>query len=66
MWLSRIWKIYFTKQFLQEKLAKESEDLSVTHEITIFIHPKYPLRIFDILGFEDDNTVKMVKRTLEK
>jgi len=59
-------KSCFINQFLQEKVAKEGEGLSVTHEITNYIHPKYPIRLFDTPGFEDDNTVKMVKRTVEK
>ena len=59
-------KSCFINQFLKEKVAKEGEGLSVTHEITNYIHPKYPIRIFDTPGFEDDNTVKMVKRTVEK
>ena len=61
---ARVGNSCFLNQFLQEKVDKES--LSVTHEITNYIHPKYPIRIFDTPGFEDDNTVKMVKRTVEK
>ena len=59
-------KSTFINQFFQEKVAKEGEGLSVTHEITSYTHPKYPIKIFDTPGFEDDNTVKMVKRTIKK
>lgn len=59
-------KSSFINQFLQEKQAKEGEGLSVTHEITKYIHSKYPITIFDTPGFEGDDTVKMVKKTIEK
>ena len=59
-------KSSFINQFLQEKTAKEGEGLSVTHEITSYFHPIYPIRIYDTPGFEDDNTVRMVQRTIEK
>ena len=59
-------KSTFINQFFQEKVAKEGEGLSVTHEITSYNHPKYPIKIFDTPGFENDITVKMVKRTIKK
>lgn len=59
-------KSTFINQFLQEKVAKEGEGMSVTHEITSYFHPIYPIRIFDTPGFEDDFTVQMVKKTIEK
>ena len=59
-------KSSFINQFLQEKIAKEGEGLSVTHEITSYFHPIYPIRIFDTPGFEDDFTVQMVQKTIEK
>ena len=58
-------KSSFINQFLQEKTAKEGEGLSVTHEVTCYIHPKYPIKIYDTPGFEDDDTVKIVRKTLE-
>ena len=45
--------------------AKEGER-SVTHEITKYIHSKYPITIFDTPGFEGDDTVKMVRNTIEE
>ena len=59
-------KSSFINQFLQEKIAKEGEGLAVTHEITSYFHPIYPIRIFDTPGFEDDHTVQMVQKTIEK
>ena len=59
-------KSSFINQFLQEKRAKEGEGLSVTHEITSYVHSKYPIRIFDTPGFEGNETVSMVQKTLEQ
>lgn len=59
-------KSTFINQFLEEKSAKEGEGMSVTHEISSYFHPKYPIRIFDTPGFEGEESVKMVQRTLEK
>ena len=59
-------KSTFINNFFQKKVAKEGEGLSVTHEITSYKHPNYPIKIFDTPGFEDDNTVKMVQRTIKK
>ncbi len=59
-------KSSFINQFLQEKQAKEGERLSVTHEIAKYIHSKYPITIFDTPGFEGDDTVKMVRYTIEE
>ena len=59
-------KSSFINQFLREKVAKEGEGLSVTHEITNYIHPEFPIRLYDTPGFENDDTVKMVTRTVEK
>ena len=59
-------KSIFINQILQEKQAKERERLSVTHEITKYIHSKYQITIFDTPGFEGDDTVKMVINTIEE
>ena len=59
-------KSSFINQFLEEKQAKEGEGVSVTHEITKYFHPKYPITIFDTPGFEDENTVNMVFNTIKK
>ena len=59
-------KSSFINQFIHEKVAKEGEGLSVTHEITNYIHPDYPIRLYDTPGFENDDTVKMVTRTVKK
>ena len=59
-------KSSFINQFLQEKQAKEGEGLSVTREITKYIHSKFPITIFDTPGFEGDDTVKMVRNTIEE
>ena len=59
-------KSTFINQFLEEKQAKEGEGVSVTHEITKYFHPKYPITIFDTPGFEDENTVNMVFNTIKK
>lgn len=59
-------KSSFINKFLREKQAKEGERLSVTHEITKYIHSKYPITIFDTPGFEGDDTVKMVRYTIEE
>ncbi len=59
-------KSSFINQFLNEKLAKEGEGLSVTQEITNYIHPKYKIKIFDTPGFESDDTVEKVYRTIKK
>ena len=59
-------KSSFINQFLNEKLAKEGEGLSITQEITNYIHPKYKIKIFDTPGFESDDTVEKVYRTIKK
>ena len=59
-------KSTFINQFLEEKSAKEGEGMSITHEIASYFHPRFPIRIFDTPGFESDDSVKMVKRTLDK
>ena len=59
-------KSTFINQFLEEKSAKEGEGMSITHEIASYFHPRYPIRIFDTPGFESDESVKMVQRTLDK
>ena len=53
-------------QFLQEKRAKEGEGLSVTHEITNYLHSKYPIKIFDTPGFEGSDTIAMVTKTIKQ
>jgi GTPase SAR1 family protein len=42
-------KSSFINQFLEEKLAKEGEGVSVTHETTKYFLPKYSITIFDNL-----------------
>lgn len=59
-------KSTFINQFLQEKRAKEGEGLSVTHEITNYLHSKYPIKIFDTPGFEGSDTIAMVRKTIEQ
>ena len=59
-------KSSFINQFLEEKQAKEGEGVSVTHKITTYFHPKYPITIFDTPGFEDENTVNMVFNIIKK
>ena len=57
-------KSTFINQFLQQKCAKEGDGLSMTHEITSYIHPKYPIRIYDTPGIEGENTALIVKKTI--
>ena len=59
-------KSTFINQFLQEKRAKEGEGLSVTHEITNYLHTKYPIRIFDTPGFEGSDTIAMVEKAIKQ
>lgn len=59
-------KSTFINQFLQEKRAKEGEGLSVTHEITNYLHSKYPIRIFDTPGFEGSDTISMVTKAIKQ
>ena len=59
-------KSTFINQFLQSKTAKEGEGFSITHEITNYIHPTYPINIFDTPGFEDNETVEKVYKTILK
>ena len=59
-------KSTFINQFLQEKQAKEGEGMSITHNITKYYHPLYPITLFDTPGFEDEETVKMVLNTLKQ
>ena len=59
-------KSTFINQFLQEKRAKEGEGLSVTHEITNYLHSKYPIRIFDTPGFEGSDTIAMVTKAIKQ
>ena len=59
-------KSSFINQFLKEKQAKEGEGLSVTHNITKYYHPLYPITLFDTPGFEDDETVKMVSNMIDQ
>lgn len=59
-------KSTFINQFLQSKTAKEGEGLSVTHEITNYMHPTHPINIFDTPGFEDNETVEKVFKTILK
>ena len=50
---------------MHDKIAKEGEGLSITNKIKSYIHPKYPIKIFDTPGFEDELTIKIVKREIE-
>ena len=50
---------------MHDKIAKEGEGLSITNKIKSYIHPKYPIKIFDTPGFEDESTVKIIKREIE-
>ena len=59
-------KSTFINQFMQEKVANEGEGLSITHKIANYVHPKYPIRIYDTPGFENEDTVANVRRTIEK
>ena len=59
-------KSTFINKFMQEKVAKEGEGLSITHKVTHYVHPKYPIRIYDTPGFESDGTVNIVRKTIEK
>ena len=58
-------KSSFINQFLKEKVATEGEGLTITHKINNYIHPEYPIRLYDTPGFESDYTVKMVKKTID-
>jgi len=58
-------KSTFINQFMHDKIAKEGEGLSITNKIKSYIHPKYPIKIFDTPGFEDELTIKIVKREIE-
>lgn len=59
-------KSTFINQFMQEKVANEGEGLSITHKISNYVHPKYPIRIYDTPGFENNDTVNIVRQTIEK
>lgn len=58
-------KSTFINYFFRDKVSKEGEGLSVTHKITNYIHPDYPIKLFDTPGFEDDFTVKIVEKFLD-
>ena len=58
-------KSTFINQFFQEKVAKEGEGLSVTHHITSYIHPSYPIKVFDTPGFENNFTANIVQKYIE-
>lgn len=57
-------KSTFINLFLHSKRAKEGEGLSVTHNITRFLHPQFPICIYDTPGFEDARTVENVKNLI--
>ena len=59
-------KSSFINQFLQKKVAKEGEGLSVTHKITKYINEKYHIKLYDTPGFEDENTVDMVFKAINR
>ena len=63
---ARVGKSSFINQFLQEKIAKGGEELAVTHEITSYFHLIYPIRILDAPGFEDEYTVLILQKSIEK
>ena len=58
-------KSTFINYFFRDKVSKEGEGLSVTHKITNYIHPDYPIKLFDTPGFEDDFTVKIVEKFID-
>ena len=62
---SRVGKSILINQFLDEKIAKEGEWLSVINIITSYYHPLYPIRIMNIPGFENDNSIQRVKREID-
>ena len=51
---------------MYETVEKEGEGLSLTYKVTHYICPKYPIRIYDTPGIESDDTVKIVRKTIEK
>ena len=57
-------KNIFINQFIHEKIASEGEKL--WHKITNYLHPEYPIRIFDTLGFGDGNEIQLTKKSIEK
>ena len=57
-------KSSFIKQFLKEKIAKEGGGLAKSHKINSYIHPEYPIRLYDTPGFESNDTLKMLKKLL--
>lgn len=48
-------KSSFINQFPHEKVIKEGEGLSITHEITSYIHTEYTIKLYDNQGFENDD-----------
>ena len=57
-------KNIFINQFIHEKIASEGEKLWL--KITNYLHPEYPIRIFDTLGFGDGNEIQLTKKSIEK
>ena len=54
-------KSTFINQFMHDKIAKEGEGLSITNKIKSYIHPKYPIRIYDNSGLKMIIQLKYVK-----
>ena len=60
-------KSSFINQFLQEKKAKEEENIySRNYRITKYYHPKFPIAIFDTPGFETDETIIYIENVINE
>ena len=59
-------KSSFINQFLKKKVAKEGEGLSVTHKITKYTNKRYHIKLYDTPGFEDEKTVDMVFKAINR
>ena len=59
-------KSTFINHLFHEKVAKEGEGLSVTQKNTSYIHPIYPIKFIDTPGFENNETVINVKKSIDK
>ena len=54
----------FLNQFFREKVTKEG-DKFYSLKLKNYIHNKYPIRIFEATGFENEISIKYVLRTLD-
>lgn len=59
-------KSTFINQFLQEKEAIEGNGLLGTYYLTSYIHPVYPIRIYDTQGFENELSIDMIFKIIKK